>query len=95
MTALPVRGGGRVTTPRPRPAAPIPSDEAEALRHAVDVALAACQNVERQLRRDMDAAGVAATARRLGISRTTAQRFKAGGWPVTAALTKLRDTLRV
>ena len=94
MTALPIRGGGRVTTPRPRPAAPLPRDETEALRRAIDDALDAAHRAERQLRRSMAADGVAATGLVLGVSRATASRIRAGHWPVVTALTRLQDTLR-
>ena len=89
MTALPGRVVGTVT---PR-SAPPPRDEAEALRTAVDAALTAAHNVERQLRHDIAAGGVTEVARRLGVSRATASRIRDGHWPVVGALTKLRDTL--
>lgn len=91
MTALPGRVAGTVT---PQPA-PLPRVEAEALRTAVDTALNAAHNVERQLRRDIAAVGVTAVASRLNVSRSTVARLRDGGWPVAGALTRLRDTLRV
>ena len=90
MTALPGRGG--VT---PRPAAPLPRDEADDLTAAVDAAQLACHNVERAMKASIAAHGVTATAQRLGISRATAQRIKGGHWHTATALTKLRDQLRV
>ena len=92
MTARPHRAGGRLTGPAPAPP-PLPTDTDE-LAVAVDDALAAAHRVEREMRRSMAAAGVAATARRLGISRATAQRLKAGRWPVTTALRRLQCSLR-
>ena len=88
MTARP-HPGGHVTTPAGAEQKP-PDDD---LAAAVNNAVAACHRVERAIRRAIATHGVSATARRLGVSRATAQRFKAGRWHITATLTKLRDRL--